>query len=182
MEDKNVNAQTEETAKTPTLEDLQAKIASMEAEREKLKKAMDSACSDAAKSKKEAAKWQEQFKATLDEQKRKEFETEEANKALLAQLAEFKTKERVASYKAKLMTAGYDDATATTMATALPDGIEDTFFEAQRAFLENTKQLVKTQTLNAQPNLSVGTPPSTPKDAVTPEENDYRRWIGLPTK
>lgn len=179
MEDKNVNAQTEETAKTPTLEELQAKIASMEAEREKLKKAMDSACSDAAKSKKEAAKWQEQFKATLDEQKRKEFETEEANKALMAQLAEFKAKERVASYKAKLMTAGYDDATATTMATALPDGIEDTFFEAQRAFLENTKQAVKTQTLNSQPGLSVGTPPSTPVDAPSAEDENLRRWFGL---
>ena len=180
--EKNVNAQTEDAPKTPTLEELQAKIVAMEAEKEKLKKAMDAACSDAAKQKKEAAKWQDQYKATLDEQKRKEFETEEANKALLAQLNEFKAKERVASYKAKLMTAGYDESTANTMATALPEGIEDTFFEAQKAFLESTKQSIKTQTLNSQPNLSVGTPPSSSNEAQSSEDMTLRRWIGLPTK
>ena len=178
MDEKNA-IQTEESVKTPSVDELKAKLAEVEAEKEKLKKAMDAACSDAAKQKKEAAKWQEQFKATLDEQKRKEFDTEEATKALMAQLAEFKAKERISTYKAKLMSAGYDEPTANTMATALPEGIEDTFFEAQRAFLENTKQTVKTQVLNAQPSLSVGTPPSTPKDATSSEENNLRRWMGL---
>jgi hypothetical protein len=177
--EKNVTTQTEETAKAPSVEELQAKLIAVEAEKEKLKKAMDAACSDAAKQKKEAAKWQEQFKATLDEQKRKEFDTEEATKALMAQLSEYKTKERVANYKAKLMSAGYDDSTANTMATALPEGIDDTFFEAQKTFLENTKQAIKTQTLNAQPSLSVGTPPSTQKDATSTEDDNLRRWIGL---
>ena len=176
--EKNVTPQTEDP-KTPTLEELQAKISAMEAERDKLKKAMDAACSDAAKQKKEAAKWQDQYKATLDEQKRKEFETEENNKAILAQLAEYKAKERVASYKAKLMTAGYDEPTANTMAVALPEGVEDTFFEAQRTFLENTKKSIKTQTLNAQPGLSVGTPPATTQEAQDSEAEQLRRWIGL---
>lgn len=179
METEKKDAPEKEAPKAPTVEELQAKLLEIEAEKEKLKKAMDAACSDAAKQKKEAAKWQEQFKATLDEQKRKEFETEEASKQLLAQLAEYKTKERVASYKAKLMSAGYDDPTASTMATALPEGVEDSFFDAQKAFLDNTKQAVKTQTLNAQPSLSVGTPPSTPKDATSSEENNLRRWMGL---
>lgn len=164
-----------EAPNTPTVEELQAKLSALEAEKDKLKKAMDAACSDAAKQKKEAAKWQEQFKATLDEQKRKEFDTEEATKTLMAQLAEYKNKERISTYKSKLMSAGYDDTTASTMANALPEGIEDTFFEAQRAFLEMTKQNVKTQTLNAQPNLSVGMPPSTP----TSEDSKLREWFGL---
>ena len=171
--------QTEETAKTPSVEELQARILAMEAEKDKLKKAMDAACSDAAKQKKEAAKWQEQFKATLDEQKRKEFDTEEATKALMAQLSEYKTKERVANYKAKLMSAGYDDPTASTMATALPEGIDDTFFEAQRAFLENTKQSIKTQTLNSQPGLSVGMPPVATQDAKSNGDAKMREWFGL---
>jgi hypothetical protein len=179
METEKKDAPEKEAPKTPTVEELQAKLLAMEAEKEKLKKAMDAACSDAAKQKKEAAKWQEQFKATLDEQQRKALETEEASKQLLAQLAEYKTKERVASYKAKLMSAGYDDPTASTMATALPEGVEDSFFDAQKAFLDNTKQAVKTQTLNAQPGLSVGTPPSTPKDATSTEDDNLRRWIGL---
>lgn len=164
-------------AKTPTVEDLQKQIAELEAEKSKLKKAMDAACSDAAKFKKESANWQDQYKSTLDEQKRKEFEAEDATKQLLAQLAEYKTKERIATYKSKLMTAGYDEATANTMSTALPDGVEDSFFEAQKAFLENTKQTIKTQTLNSQPGLSVGIPPSTTQ---TDEETaNLRRWIGL---
>lgn len=174
-------ATTTET-KTPTVEELQARIASLEAEKGKLKKAMDAACSDAAKFKKDAANWQDQFKSTLDEQKRKEFEAEEANKQILAQLAEYKNKERVSTYKAKLMTAGYDEATASAMSAVLPDGVEDGFFEAQRAFLENTKQSIKTQALNAQPNLSTGMPPTSTPDAQAQEEARYRRWMGLPTK
>ena len=178
--EKNETPMTEETPKTPSVEELQAKLSALEAEKDKLKKAMDAACSDAAKQKKEAAKWQDQYKATLDEQKRKEFETEEANKALLAQLNEFKAKERISSYKAKLLAVGYDESTANTMASALPDGIEDTFFEAQRTFLESTKQSIKTQTLNSQPNLSVGTPLSTPSEPKrSPEEENLRRWAGL---
>ena len=167
---------TVEAPKPPTVEELQKKLAEVEAEKEKLKKAMDAACSDAAKFKKESANWQEQFKSTLDEQKRKEFEAEEAQKQIMAQLAEYKTKERISSYKAKLMSAGYDDTTASTMATALPEGVDDSFFESQKAFLENTKQQIKTQTLNAQPGLSVGIPPTTQSD---PEADNLRRWMGL---
>lgn len=164
--------------KAPTIEELQKQIAELEAEKGKLKKAMDAACSDAAKFKKESANWQEQYKSTLDDQKRKEFEAEDATKQLLAQLSEYKTKERIATYKSKLMTAGYDEQTASTMSTALPDGVEDSFFEAQKAFLEATKQSIKTQTLNSQPNLSVGIPPTATQ--ADPELENYRRWMGLP--
>lgn len=165
--------------KAPTVEELQARIASLEAEKGKLKKAMDAACSDAAKFKKDAANWQDQYKSTLDEQKRKEFETEEANKQILAQLAEYKNRERVSTYKAKLMTAGYDEATASAMSAVLPDGVEDGFFEAQRAFLENTKQTIKTQALNSQPSLSTGMPPTASTDAEAKEKAQLRRWMGL---
>lgn len=176
--EKNVNAPAEEAPKTPTIEELQAQLAAAEAENGKLKKAMDAACSDAAKQKKEAAKWQEQYKATLDEQQRKALDNEEATKTLMAQLSEYKAKERVASYKSKLMSVGYDDTTASTMATALPEGVDDSFFEAQRTFLENTKQAVKTQALNAQPNLSVGVPP-TGNGGESPEDAQMRKWFGL---
>ena len=184
MENKEqTSVPTEQTSEvvtpTPTIEDLQKQLADLQAEKEKLKKAMDAACSDAAKFKKDANNWQEQFKSTLDEQKRKEFEAEEAHKQLMAQLSEYKTKERIATYKSKLMTAGYDEATASTMSTALPDGVEDSFFEAQKAFLENQKQTIKTQTINSQPGLSVGVPPTAQSD---PDEANFRRWMGLPAK
>lgn len=169
---------TVEAPKPPTVEELQKKLAESEAEREKLKKAMDAACSDAAKFKKESANWQDQYKSTLDEQKRKEFEAEEATKQIMAQLAEYKTKERISSYKAKLMSAGYDDTTASTMATALPDGVDDSFFESQKTFLENTRQTIKTQTLNSQPGLSTGMPPSS-TDVQSAEDAKMRSWFGL---
>lgn len=170
---------TPETPKVPTIEELQKQISELQAEKDKLKKAMDAACSDAAKFKKDASNWQEQFKSTLDEQKRKEFETEEAHKQLLAQLSEYKAKERIATYKSKLMTAGFDEATASTMSTALPEGVEDSFFEAQKMFLDFQKQNIKTQTLNSQPSLSVGVPPTANSD---PETDNLRRWMGLPSK
>lgn len=178
-EEKNVTPEAQPESTAPTVEELQARLSAIEAEKDKLKKAMDAACSDAAKQKKEAQKWQEQYKSTLDEQKRKEFEAEEAMKAVLAENAQYKSERRVATYKSKLMSAGYDDTTAGAMATALPEGIDDTFFEAQRAFLEQTKQTVKTQTLNAQPSLTAGMPPSTTTDSMSKETADMRRWFGL---
>lgn len=163
--------------KTPTIEELQAQIAALEAEKGKLKKAMDAACSDAAKYKKDANNWQEQFKSTLDEQKRKEFEVSETLAQIKAENEAYKTKERIATYKSKLMAVGFDEPTANTMSTALPEGVDDSFFEAQRTFLETTKQTIKTQTLNSQPNLSVGIPPTTPQ--ISEEDKNLRRWMGL---
>lgn len=184
MDNKEITQAVVETTPTeapavPTIEELQKQISELQSEKDKLKKAMDAACSDAAKFKKDANNWQEQFKSTLDEQKRKEFESEEAHKQLLAQLSEYKTKERIATYKSKLMTAGFDEATASTMSTALPDGVEDSFFEAQKMFLDFQKQNIKTQTLNSQPSLSVGIPPTAQSD---PEADNLRRWMGLPSK
>lgn len=166
----------------PTIEELQKQISELQAEKDKLKKAMDAACSDAAKFKKDASNWKDQYTNTLDEQKRKEFETEEAHKQLLAQLSEYKTKERIATYKTKLMSAGFDEATASTMSTALPEGVEDSFFEAQKMFLDLQKQQIKTQTINSQPGLSSGLPPATTPEMKPKEDMDLRRWMGLPNK
>ena len=184
MDNKEITQAVVETAPTeapavPTIEELQKRLTEVEAEKDKLKKAMDAACSDAAKYKKDASNWKDQYTNTLDEQKRKEFEAEEAHKQLMSQLSEYKTKERIATYKSKLMTAGFDEATASTMSTALPEGVEDSFFEAQKMFLDFQKQNIKTQTLNSQPSLSVGIPPTAQSD---PETDNLRRWMGLPNK
>ena len=157
--------------KQPTIEELQAQI-------EKLKASISASNADASKRKKEAQDWQEKYKATLDEQKRKEFEAEENQKQIMAQLSEYKTKERVANYKSKFLAIGYDEQTATSMASTLPEGIEDSFFEHQKAFLEATKQSIKTQTLNSQPGLSTGMPP-TASDIQAAEDAKLRSLFGL---
>ena len=174
----NENIVTEEvTEEVPTIEELQAQIQALTDEKEKLKQAISASNSDASRRKKEAQEWQDKYKSTLDEQKRKEFEAEEQRKRLDEELANYKVKERISTYKSKLMSAGFDEATAESMATSLPDGVEDTFFESQKAFIEATKQTVKTQLINSQPDLSVGMPPST--NESNKENDDLRRWFGL---
>lgn len=180
MAENEMNEVVEETTQAePTIAELQAQIEELMAEKDKLKQAISSSNSDASKRKKEAQEWQEKYKSTLDEQKRKEFEAEETMKQMSSELASFKERERISSYKSKLMSAGYDEATADTMAQALPDGITDSFFEAQKNFIETTKQTIKTQTINSQPTLSTGMPPSTPPNAESKEDADMRKWFGL---
>ena len=174
-EEKTVDAQSQAAApeeqKAPTVAELQAEI-------EKLKKCISTSNSDAAKRKKEAEEWQGKYKSTLDEQKRKELEAEENIKRIMAENEQFKTKERISTYTAKLMGAGFDETTASSMASSLPDGIPDSFFESQKAFNEAQKQAIKNQNINAQPGLSKGLPPST-SNSMSEEEAKLRKWIGL---
>lgn len=76
------------------------------------------------------------------------------------------------------MEVGYDAQTAASMAVSLPEGISDDFFATQKTFLDNQKQLAKTEALNNQPSLSIGTPP-VPQNT---EDMKERSWWGLPTK
>lgn len=167
-----------EEVKTPTLEDLQKQIADLtanvkakDAEIEKLKTANTNASAD-------ASEWKKKYRSTQDEATRKEAERAEAEQAMRAELTALKAEKRISDYTKKLMEAGYDAQTAATMAAGLPDGISDDFFATQKAFLDTQKQLAKTEALNNQPSLSVGTPPTAPNK----EDMDLRRWMGLPTK
>lgn len=174
MADEKETAKTEEKTevKAPTTEELMAEI-------EKLKKAISASNADASKRKKEAEEWQTKYKSTLDEQKRKEFEAEESLKALRAENEQYKSEKRIASYQTKLMSAGFDAQTASTMASILPDGVPDTFFEDQKKYLDKKTQEIKTQMLNSQPGLTVGMPMASSKDAKDKETDDLRRWMGL---
>ena len=178
MAENENNVVEETTQATPSTEDLQAKILELTAERDHLKEAISASNADASKRKKEAQDWQDKYKSTLDEQKRKEFEAEESRKQLEEELTSYKTRERISTYKSKLLSAGYDDATAGTMAQSLPEGIADDFFEAQKNFIEATKQTIKTQTINSQPDLSTGMPPSTTEE-MNSEDAKLKKWFGV---
>lgn len=157
--------------KTPTLEELQAEIAN-------LKKAISASNADASKRKKEAEDWQNKYKSTLDEQKRKELEAEQNSKTMAEELAAYKARERVSTYKAKLLAVGYDEEASNKMASELPEGVPDSFFEGQKVFIETIKQTAKTSVINSQPDLSKGLPPST-SNAISEEERKLRKWMGL---
>lgn len=181
MAENEMNGVVTETTQTekPTYAELEAQIEALTKEKENLKQAISASNSDASKRKKEAQEWQEKYKSTLDEQKRKEFEAEETMKQITGELASYKERERISTYKSKLMSVGYDENTAGTMATALPEGVDDSFFESQKSFLEAKTQEIKTQTINSQPSLSTGMPPSTPPNAESSEDTKLRGWFGL---
>lgn len=126
----------------------------------------------------EAAKYKDELRAKQTEAERAEADRLENEKKLQDELNAYRTKERISSYKAQLMTAGYDAETAGQMAKDLPDGVSDSFFAASKAFLDNQKQTLLSEALDRQPKPSVGTPP-TMSDAEKTELMNLRRYIGL---
>lgn len=167
-----------EEVKTPTVEDLQKQIESLTAENNSLKADAEKVKKTISNANADAAEWKTKYRNTLDEAKRKEEERAEADEAIRAELNALKTEKRIATYTSKLMEAGYDAQTAATMASSLPEGISDDFFNQQKSFIESQKQLAKTEALNNQPGLSVGTPPVAPNKM----DLDLREWMGLPNK
>ena len=159
---------------TTVAEEEKDLIESLKAEIEKLKKAQSSASAD-------ASEWKKKYRETLDEKEREKQEREEAFNEMQTQLATYKTNERVAKYTAKLIESGFDPEVAKSMAVSLPDGVEDAFFENQKSFLENQKLKAKQEALNSQPSLSTGMPMSG-KTAEDLENENMRRWMGLPPK
>ena len=160
-----------ETPKEPTLEELQAKLKAYEEKENKSKEAISKACAD-------AAEWKRKYRETLDDATRKEQERQDKYTEMESRLKAYEAKDRINTYTQKLVFAGYPIEQASRMAEGLPEGVSDTFFEEQKAFLENTKQTIKNEKLNAQPNLPVGSTPSA-SALADKETTDLRRWMGL---
>lgn len=172
MADEMNTAEVKEATEAVDVKKLTETIEALKAEVEKLKAANSNASSD-------AAEWKRKYRSTLDEAQRKEAERNDTLSEMKAQLEQYKVNERIATYTAKLIDAGYDTDTAKSMATALPDGIEDSFFSNQKSFLDNQKQKAKAESLNNQPTLTVGMPMSG-KTAEQIENDKMRSWFGLP--
>lgn len=168
-----------EAPKEPTLEELKAMVAKLEAEKaqaeansEKQKKTINNVSSD-------AAEWKRKYRETLDETTRKEQEQAERFAEMEAKISAYEAERRTNTYFAKLIDAGFDPDTAKAMANSLPEGVSDTFFEAHKAFIDSKTKEIKEQTINAQPNLPTGAP-ITAVDAQKMEQNKIRGYMGLP--
>ena len=144
------------------------------AETLKLKNALNKACE-------EAASYKKALREKQSEAERAEADRAEREKALQDELASYRDKERISSYKAQLMSAGVDSETADLMAKSLPEGVSDEYFLATKSFLDNQRQKLLTESINKQPGLSVGTPP-TAAQAEREEENLLRKHMGLPLR
>lgn len=176
MEEKKPDVTNEEVKDVG--EDKDAIIKQLKAEVEKLKIAQSNASADAAKYKRERDDWTEKYKSKCTEEEKGKIEAEARYKALEEENLSYKKKERIATYTTRLVEVGFDPQTAANMAASLPEGISDDFFATQKTFLDNQKQLAKTEALNNQPGLSIGTPP-VPQNT---EDMKERSWWGLPTK
>lgn len=139
---------------------------------EKLKTAL-------SKANEEAAAWKRKFRETQTEQERADAEKAEALRQAQEALEGYKTRERISSYKAQLMTAGVDAQTADVMANSLPEGVGDEYFAAYKSFLEAKTKEIESAVLSKQPGLSVGAPP-TAKQAEMDALNQRRSYMGLP--
>ena len=157
-----------------TLEDLQKQIEALTEENAALKENAEKVKQTISNANADAAKWKNQYRATLDEASRKEAERAEEAQAIAAELAALKAEKRISDYTKKLMEAGYDAQTASVMASGLPEGISDDFFATQKSFLENQKQIAKTEALNGQPGLSQGMPPANDE-----KSDNIRKYFGL---
>lgn len=118
----------------------------------KLKNALNKACE-------EAASYKKALREKQTEAERAEADRAEREKALQDELASYRNKERVSSYKAQLMAAGIDPDTADLMAKSLPEGVSDEYFQATKSFLDAQRKNAEIAALGKQPSLSVGTPP-----------------------
>lgn len=118
----------------------------------KLKNALNKACE-------EAASYKKALREKQSEAERAEADRAEREKALQDELASYRNKERISSYKAQLMTAGIDAETADLMAKSLPEGVSDEYFQATKSFLEQQRKNADIANLGKQPGLSVGQPP-----------------------
>ncbi|MBQ5374656.1 MAG: hypothetical protein IIU51_08920 [Bacteroidaceae bacterium] len=118
----------------------------------KLKNAYNKACE-------EAGNYRKQLREKQSEAERADADRAEQLKAMQDELASYRNKERVSSYKAQLMAAGIDPDTADLMAKSLPEGVSDEYFQATKSFLDAQRKNAEIAALGKQPSLSVGTPP-----------------------
>lgn len=146
-------------------------------ESNKLKALLSKANTEAANYKRQMLEKDEALKAKMTEAEKAEAERAERDKQMMEKLSAYETKERLASYTAKLMANGYSADAAAQMAAGLPEGVADEFFTAQGAYMESMKQTMASEALNKQPGLSTGTPP---KPAMDADLAKARKAAGLP--
>lgn len=126
----------------------------------------------------EAADYKRKLKEKMSEQERAEAERAEAEKATREELNTLRAEKRVSVYTNRLVGAGYDLETAKVMATSLPEGLEDSYFESQKTFLENKQKQIEADLLKKQPTLTGGKPLAG-EDIQKEQDAKLRSYWGL---
>ena len=141
---------------------------------EKLKAALNKACS-------EASEYKKALREKQTEAERAEAERLEAEKAKDARLAELERTVAITEYTNKCLALDFDAELAAKTANALADGNMESVFDCLKSFVEATKTRLTNEALNKQPTLSTGVPPTTNSTKET-EYEKMRRYAGLPPR
>lgn len=127
---------------------------------EELRKEVDKLKEALSRANSTAADWKRQLREKQTEQEKAEADRKEYEAKREARIAELEAKERISTYKNKLLEASVDPASADIMANALPEGVSDDYFATLKSYLSTQRQEIETAKLNNKPTLSVGMPPS----------------------
>ena len=130
------------------------------ADRPKLKAALDKTSSELAAMKK-------QLKEKMSEDERKELERAEVEKKMSDEMAELKRERTVNRYTQSFMAQKYDAETAAAMAKAIADGDMDGMFKALKKGNDGMEQAIKTELLRNTPKPGSGEP-----DADNPSDGE----------
>lgn len=181
MDNQNVAATIEETKPIEPVATVESKQSEQpkqtekpNPEIEKLKAALNKACS-------EAASFKQQLREKQTEQERSEAERLEAEKAKDARLAELERTVAITEYTNKCLALDFEADLAAQTANALADGNMETLFDCLKSFVEATKTRLTNEALNKHPTLSAGVPPTT-NSTNDAEYDKMRRYAGLPPR
>ena len=141
---------------------------------EKLKAALNKACS-------EASEYKKALREKQSEAERAEAERAEADKAMREELETLRKEKAVTEYTNKCLALEFDSELAEQTANALADGNIESLFDCLKSFVDATKTRLTNEALNKQPTLSTGIPPTT-ASTNDAEFEQMRRWAGLPPR
>lgn len=170
----NITQEAPKPEPTPSVEDLAKQIKDLQNQLAKQKKATDNASSD-------AADWKKKYNATLTEAQQAEAARAEEEKRLRDENEALKRDKVIGAYSNRALSLGYDADLAHATAEAMANGDMDTVFAGIGKLIESVKTKTVTENLAKQASLSVGTPPTT-NTVNNDEENQIRKWMGLPIK
>ena len=143
--------------------DYKALYEQTKAENERLRASNTKASADVSKFKKQLSEV-----LSKEELAKREAEEEQARKDEL--LKQYIERDRIRTYSDKYQGAGFSKEYADKMASLLPEGVKDEYFDNLKASNAETMARLKAEALNNQPKPTTGTPP-TPKDLGKTEED-----------
>ena len=134
-----------------------------------------------SKANSEAADWKRQLREKQSEQERAEAERAEHEAAVEEELRTLRRDKTVSGFIAQYLALGYTQELALKAAEATADNDAATIMSCQQEYLAAKTKELEAASLNKQPTLTPGAPPSG-KSAEELAEDKMRKYFGLPPK